>query len=73
MDTSPLEGWDSIVRETTDAFCKSFAQERDFDGAFAESVGRGALPHGVDPFDPRVIAIRRKCQERSAENLPFTD
>ena len=75
MDTSPLEGWESIGKETTDAFCKAFSQERDFHGAFAHSVGRGSLPHGIDPHDPRVVEIRRKCQESVAmDSEPaFTD
>jgi len=75
MDTSPREGWESIVKETTDAFCKVFAEERDFHGTFAESVGHGALPQGVDPHDPRVVEIRQKCQVLAGidSEPPFTD
>ena len=75
MGISPIEGWESIVKETTDAFCKAFAEERDFHGAFAERVARGSLPHGVDPRDPRVVEIRQKCQVRAGMDSepPFTD
>jgi hypothetical protein len=74
MDRSAFDGWDNIVAETTNEFCKSFANENAFDGAFAAAVGYGSLPQGVDPFDPRVIELRRKCQERTAcDELPFTD
>ena len=75
MDTSPLEGSESIVRETTDAFCRSFCEERNFHGAFASTVGRGALPQGVDPQDPRVLEIKRRCRESTAMDVeaPFTD
>ena len=75
MGISPIEGWESIVKETTDAFCKVFSEERNFHGAFAQSVSRGALPHGVDPYDPRVLEIRHRCQESVARDSepPFTD
>jgi hypothetical protein len=74
MDTSPLEEWENIVRETTDAFCKLYSEERDYRGEFALTVGHGSLPQGVDPYDPRVIEIRRKCRESAAwdPELPFT-
>ena len=75
MDTSPLEEWENIVKATTDAFCKVFLEEGDFLGPFAQAVGRGSLPSGVDPHDPRVLAIRRTCQECAAADaeVPFTD
>ena len=63
------------VKATTDAFCKAFAEEADFQGSFALAVGQGFLPQGVDPTDPRVIEIMRKCAE-PAEKPPetaFTD
>ena len=75
MDTSPLEECENIVSATTDAFCKLFVQERDFHGSFAIAVSRGSLPNGVDPHDPRVLGIRRKCQEcaDADSESPFTD
>ena len=75
MDTSPLEGWENVVKETTDQFCKAFSGERDFHGEFAGVVACGSLPQGVDPHDPRVVEIRRKCRERVAvdSEAPFTD
>ena len=75
MDTSPLEECENIVKATTDAFCKVFLEEGDFRGPSAQAVGRGSLPNGVDPHDPRVLAIRRKCQECAAADseVPFTD
>ncbi len=76
MDSSSLEGQDSLVKETTDGFCRAFAEERDFHGSFAESVARGPLPPGVDARDPRVVDIVRRCRERAAEEEPesaFTD
>ena len=74
-DTSPLEGSENIVKETTDQFCEAFSEERDFRGEFAAVVACGSLPQGVDPHDPRVVEIRRKCQERieSDSEVPFTD
>ena len=75
MDPSPFEEWESIVRETTDEFCKSFVSESAFQGSFAVAVGHGSLPQGVDPYDARVLELRRKCRERAAGDpeLPFTD
>ena len=74
-DTSPLEELENIVKDATDQFCKVFDEERDFHGGFATAVARGSLPHGVDPHDPRVVEIRRKCQQRVASDseAPFTD
>jgi hypothetical protein len=75
MDNSPLEQSENIIQETTDAFCRIFVAEHDFRGSFAISVSLGSLPHGVDPHDPRVLEIRRKCQEIAARDseIPFTD
>lgn len=75
MDNSPLEQSENIVQETTEAFCRIFVAEHDFRGSFAISVSLGSLPHGVDPHDPRVLKIRRKCQELAARDseIPFTD
>ncbi len=63
MDTSPLTGTESIVTESTDSFCAMFSCDRAFRGPYAQAIAHGALPQGVDPYDPRVIAIRRKCRE----------
>jgi len=75
MDTSPLEEWGNVVQETTDRFCRLFAEDRDFSGDLAAAISRGALPQGVDPHDPRVVEIRRKCQEQVLidSEVPFTD
>lgn len=74
MDRSAFDEWHNVMNETTDEFCKTFANETAFEGAFAAAVGYGSLPQGVDPYDPRVIEVRRKCQERFTEpELPFTD
>ncbi|MFL5250109.1 MAG: hypothetical protein ACJ783_10075 [Myxococcales bacterium] len=74
MDRSAFDEWHNAVSETTDEFCKTFANETAFEGAFAAVVGYGSLPQGVDPYDPRVIEVRRKCQQRFVEpELPFTD
>ena len=72
---SPFDEWRSIIEETTDQFCKVFSEDRDFEGSFATAVGHGALPHGVDPHDPRVTEIRRKCRARAAmwSEQAFTD
>ena len=74
MDTSPLEEWANVLRYATEHFCKAFVDESDFAGDFARVVAAGALPQGVDPHDPRVQAIRRRCQEAAKDvELPFTD
>ena len=75
MDTSPLEGWGNVLPDATEHFCKSFVQESDFRGEIARVVASGALPQGVDPYDPRVLAIRRKCREWAEQEAesPFTD
>ena len=38
-------------------------------------ITHGALPQGVDPHDPRVLEILRKCREAGEAELepPFTD
>ena len=64
MDTSPMEGSESIVSGATDKFCKAFADERAFRGPLARAIAHGSVPQGVDPYDPRVLAIRRKCREQ---------
>ena len=61
MDTSPMEGSESVVSGATEKFLQAFADERAFRGPFARAIARGPVPQGVDPYDPRVIAIRRKC------------
>ncbi|HUJ27645.1 MAG TPA: hypothetical protein VLW85_16590 [Myxococcales bacterium] len=63
MPASPFDDWDSIVAETTDEFCRAFRDERSFHGRFARTVAFGAFPHGVDPHDPRVLEIQRRCRE----------
>ncbi len=73
VDTSPLDEWANVDEETTESFCRLFVGEADYCGAFARSVSRGALPTGVDPHDPRVLEIQRKCREREDCELPFTD
>jgi len=75
VDISLFERWEWVIKETTEAFCKMFSDERGFDGSFALAVGQGALPDGVDPHDPRVIEIRRECRQRAALTweAPFTD
>lgn len=75
MDTSLLEEWGNVVQEKTDQFCRLFAEDRDFSGHFAAAIRRGALPQGVDPHDPRVVEIRRRCEEQALidSEIPFTD
>ena len=62
MSPSPFDGWDNIVRETTDEFCRAFRDEKSFRGRLASIVAFGAFPHGVDPHDPRVREIQRRCR-----------
>ena len=65
----------NVLQDATDHFCNSFVSESSFRGDFARVVATGALPQGVDPYDPRVLAIRQKCREWAEQEAesPFTD
>lgn len=63
MDNSPFSGSESIIDSATETFCRAFTRDRDFRGAYARAIAHGSVPQGVDPHDPRVVAIRRRCRD----------
>ena len=75
MSSRPFEGRKSVATETTDQFCVGFAKESEFDGDLARTVANGLFPQGVDPQDPRVREIQRKCRLRGLgeAEAAFTD
>jgi len=54
----------SLIKAVTDDFCDAWkSPDEKFNGFTARMVATGNLPAGVDPKDPRVIEVVRKCRE----------